>query len=266
MSEIGVAAAQFGPVADEAVNLERIRELATQAAGRGARVVVLPEYSSYFVDPFDDTLAAHAQSVDGPFVAGLRDLAASLDQVLVAGLLEQGSGERVRNTVVAVGADGPLATYRKAHLYDAFGQRESDRVEPGELTAPETFDLDGLRFGLVTCYDLRFPESTRVLADAGVTAVLVPAQWVRGPLKEDHWATLIAARAIENTCYVAAADHPPKYGIGLSRVVDPQGVTLAGVGAGDGLAVGFLVADEVRRVRERNPALELRRYRVVPRG
>jgi len=105
-----------------------------------------------------------------------------------------------------------------------------------------------------------------VLADAGVTAVLVPAQWVRGPLKEDHWATLIAARAIENTCYVAAADHPPKYGIGLSRVVDPQGVTLAGVGAGDGLAVGFLVADEVRRVRERNPALELRRYRVVPRG
>lgn len=260
----GLAVAQFAPVADEAANLARIDELAAVAARRQARVVLFPEYSSYFVDPFDESLARHAQGVDGPFVDRLGALAAERDQVIVAGLLESGDGDLVRNTVVAVGADGPLATYRKAHLYDAFGQRESDRVQPGDLTAPETFMLDGIVFGLVTCYDLRFPESTRVLADAGVTAVLVPAQWVRGPLKEHHWATLIAARAIENTCYVAAADHAPKHGIGLSRVVDPQGAVVAGVATTDGVAVGFLDPEEVERVRRVNPALELRRYRVVP--
>lgn len=76
----------------------------------------------------------------------------------------------------------------------------------------------------MTCYDLRFPEVSRVLADTGAHVILVAAEWVRGPLKEDHWRTLLHARAIENTLYVAGADHPPPLGVGHSVVVDPQGV------------------------------------------
>jgi len=268
---VAVGVGQFAPAADEAANLAAIAELAARAAERGAQVVLFPEYSSYFIDPFDDTLAGHAQELDGPFTSALREIAVRHGITIVAGLLERGSpapghGPRVRNTVVAVDASGVLAVYRKLHLYDAFGQRESDWVEPGEIAKPQTFEVAGLRFALMTCYDLRFPEVARVLADTGAHVVLVAAEWVRGPLKEHHWRTLLHARAIENTLYVAAADHPPPLGVGASAVVDPQGVEIASVGTAHDVAVAYLDPATVERVRRVNPALRLRRFRVEPRG
>lgn len=263
---VAVAVAQFAPTADTAVNLRLIEQLVATASDRGAALVVFPEYSSYFVDPFDDTLTGHAQAIDGPFVRGLIAIAASHGVHVVAGLLERGTdGDRVRNTVVAVSAEGVLATYRKLHLYDAFGQRESDWIEPGEIAEPQTFTVHSLRFGLMTCYDLRFPEVSRTLADAGVDAILVPAEWVRGPLKEHHWRTLLHARAIENTVFVVAADHPPPLGVGNSMIVDPQGVEIAAIGTGTAVAVAHLEVAAVERVRRVNPALSLRRFRVVAR-
>ena len=264
-SPVGVAVAQFAPTADENANLEQIDALTARAVSRGASVVLFPEYSSYFVDPFDDSLSAHAQEVGGAFTTGLQEIASRHGAIVVAGLVERGDAGRVRNAVVAVDGDRVLAVYRKLHLYDAFGQRESDWVEPGDVVAPETFDVDGVRFALMTCYDLRFPEVARVLADAGAHVVLTAAEWVRGPLKEHHWRTLLHARAIENTLYVAGADHPPPLGVGASIVVDPQGVELAGVGTGTDVAVAFVDAATVDRVRRVNPALALRRFRVVPR-
>lgn len=262
---LAIAVAQFAPTADEAANLEIIEGLVAAASARGARLVVLPEYSSYFIDPFDHSLVEHAQDLDGPFVQALSRLAAAYGPHIVAGLLERGDdGRRVRNTVVAVDGSGLLAHYRKLHLYDAFGQRESDWVEPGELAAPLTFAVAGVTVGLMTCYDLRFPEVGRMLADAEVELVAVPAEWVRGPLKEHHWRTLIHARAIENTLFVAAADHPPPLGVGLSMVVDPQGVEIASVGTATGIAVAHLDREAVARVRRVNPALRLRRLKVVP--
>ncbi|GEB46092.1 hydrolase [Microbacterium testaceum] len=263
---VGIAVAQFAPSASREGNLADISEAARAAASRGARVVVFPEYSSYFVDPFDSSLAGNAEDLDGPFVQALVALASELDIVVVAGLVERADdGRRVRNAVVAVGADGILAVYRKLHLYDAFGQRESDWVEPGEIVPPQTFEVDGLRFGLMTCYDLRFPEVARTLADAAVDVALVPAEWVRGPLKEHHWKTLLTARAIENAFFVAAADHPPPLGVGHSMIVDPQGVTLAQVGTATDVTVAHVDSAAIARVRRVNPALELRRYRVTPR-
>ena len=263
----GVAVAQFAPGADTAENLRTIAEFTERAAARGADVVVFPEYASYFVSPFDASLAAHAEPVDGPFVQALTALSARHGVHVVAGLLESGTdATRVRNTVVAVGPDGPVATYRKLHLYDAFGERESDWIEPGGIAAPETFVVGGLRFALMTCYDLRFPEVSRTLADAGADVVLVPAEWVRGPLKELHWNTLLRARAIENTVFVAAADHPPPLGVGNSGVFDPQGVEIAAVGTTSDVAVAHLDAGAVERVRRVNPALRLRRFAVVPRS
>ncbi|MFJ6652072.1 carbon-nitrogen hydrolase family protein [Microbacterium sp. NPDC091313] len=265
-TSVGVAVAQFAPTASAATNLEVIAELAERAAARGARVVLFPEYSSYFVDPFDDSLAAHSEPIDGPFTRALTDLAGRHRVTIVAGLLERADDERrVRNAVVAVDASGVIALYRKLHLYDAFGQRESDWVQPGEIADPQTFTVDGLRFGLMTCYDLRFPEVARTLVDAGADAVLVAAEWVRGPLKEHHWRTLLHARAIENTVFVAGADHPPPLGVGHSIVVDPQGVQVAAVGTGTDVAVAHLDPDAVARVRRVNPALVLRRFAVVPR-
>lgn len=265
-SPLALAVAQFAPTADRADNIAAIDRLAGEAAARSARIVLLPEYSSFFVNPLDETVHANAETLEGPFVSALCEIAARWDVTLVAGLVEDaGDGRRVHNTVVAVDAGGVRACYRKQHLYDAFGQRESDWVAPGDLGAPEVFEAGGIRFGIMTCYDLRFPEVARRLVDAGADAVLVPAEWVRGPLKESQWQTLLHARAIENTVYVAAADHPPPVGVGLSTVVDPQGVALVTIGTGTGTAVAVLDPAEIERVRTVNPALRLRRYRVAPR-
>ncbi|MDQ4214083.1 carbon-nitrogen hydrolase family protein [Microbacterium capsulatum] len=259
------AVCQFAPAASRAGNRARIGELVAQAAGRGARLVVLPEYSSYFVEPMDETLAANAEELDDAFTAELGRLAAVHGVVVVAGMVERADAGRIRNTLVAVDRSGILAVYRKQHLYDAFGQTESRWIEPGGLGDAATFVVDGLTFGLMTCYDLRFPEVARTLVDAGAEVLVVPAEWVRGALKEHHWTTLLAARAIESTAYVVAADHPTPVGVGHSAVIDPQGVTLAGVGTGEGIGVAELEAAAVARVREVNPVLRLRRYRVVPR-
>lgn len=260
-----VAVCQFAPDAEPERNRERIAVLVATAAERGADVVVLPEYSNYFTPEMDDALARNAERLDGVFIETLRALAAAHGVVVVAGMVENADAGRVHNTVVAVTDAGVQATYRKQHLYDAFGHRESDWIEPGELGDAAVFDAAGLRFGLMTCYDLRFPEVARTLVDAGADALIVPAEWVRGPLKEHHWNTLLAARAIENTAYVIAADHPAPIGIGFSQVIDPQGVVVAGVSAGEGVAVASLDPGLIARTRDTNPSLRLRRYRVVPR-
>lgn len=259
-----VAVCQFAPTNSRAENRAKVAEMVSDAASAGAALVVFPEYSSYFVNPFDETVARNAEPLDGDFTAALRGVAATHGVTIVAGLLEAGSDGRVRNTAVAVDADGIQASYRKQHLYDAFGQKESDWVEPGEIADPQTFEVAGLTVGLMTCYDLRFPEVARTLVDAGAEVMVVPSEWVRGPLKEHHWETLLTARAIENTVYVVAADHPTPVGIGHSMVVDPAGVKIASVGTEEGTALARVSAETIAHVRGINPALSLRRYRVLP--
>jgi predicted amidohydrolase len=259
-----VAVCQFAPTASRESNRARIAGLVADAAARGARVIVLPEYSSFFVDPMDDSLAANAEPVGGEFVQALQSLASEHGAVIVAGMVETADAGRVHNTLVAVSDAGVQAVYRKQHLYDAFGQTESDWIQAGELGQASVFDVDGIRFGMMTCYDLRFPEVARTLVDAGANALIVPAEWVRGPLKEHHWSTLLTARAIESTAYVIAADHPAPIGVGLSQVIDPQGVAVAGVSAGEGIALASVDPGLIARTREANPVLRLRRYAVVP--
>lgn len=264
---VGVAVAQFSPGADRARNRAELRELAITAAARGARLVVFPEYSAFFEPKLGPSFVAAAEPLDGEFVTALAALAAELGIHIVAGMLETTADPtRFSNTLVAVGPTGRLvASYRKLHLYDAFGDRESEWVLPGTVTDPETFAVGGLLVGLQTCYDIRFPEVTRRLVDAGATLVVVPAEWVRGPLKEHHWRTLLTARALENTVFVAAADHTPPIGVGTSLIIDPMGVAMAGLGEAADVAVAFLAPTRVTAVRTVNPALALRRFTVVPR-
>jgi predicted amidohydrolase len=268
---VAIAVAQFAPGDDEAKNLDTIRRLAEDAASRGALLVVFPEYSSYFTPDLGPDWPEHAQSLHGPFVRALAEIAAELGIHLVAGMIElvPGENDRVANTLVAVDAAGEVvAHYRKMHLYDAFGMRESDRIVAGNLWADgdaPTFPWGGFTVGLQTCYDVRFPEVTRRLVDAGADLVLLPSEWVRGPLKEHHWRTLVTARAIENTVYVAAADHAPPIGAGNSMVVDPMGVELVTVGEATDVGVAWISPTRVLEVRHVNPALKLRRFTVSPR-
>ncbi|HEU5222112.1 MAG TPA: carbon-nitrogen hydrolase family protein [Candidatus Lumbricidophila sp.] len=276
--ELTVAVAQFEPGLDVARNLDTVEQMTRAAVARGAGLVVFPEFSTCFEPSLGERMGAAAEPLDGSIMTRLGQIAAAVGAHLVVGTAElAGDGgddptaaaeasARFHNTVVALGPDGSLvACYRKLHLYDAFGQRESERVAPGVIAAPEVFVVDGFTVGLQTCYDLRFPEVTRRLVDAGADVVLVPAEWVRGPHKLHHWRTLAAARAIENTVFLAAADQTGKAGLGHSMILDPWGSELAALGEDPGVVVAICSGAKLDEVRELNPALRLRRFTVTPR-
>jgi len=269
---VRVTVAQLEVGQDRHANLLAARDALRTAARARADVVVLPEYASAF-DPRGVGVEL-AEPLDGPFVSTLREDAAAHGLAVVAGTTVPG-GEpgadgqpRAHNVVVAVDAGGRLAgVYRKVHLYDAFGHRESQRLAPGPVDAPPlVLDVAGLCFGVLTCYDLRFPESARRLVDAGADVLLVPAAWASGDLKAMHWRTLAVARAIENTAAVVAVGQAGRGVVGRSLVVGPDGVVGLELDDDPQVRTVDLDADELRSVRERNPSLAHRRYAVVPRG
>jgi predicted amidohydrolase len=265
---VTVAAGQFAAIADVSANLAAIERLTAAAASQGASVAVFPEASMYAFNASAGELADVARREARRFEAAIHALAVRHRMTLAVGMYCQGSGPLARNTFIVAGSDGrTLGRYDKLHLYDAFSYRESDKNEPaplqdnfGELC---TFDAGGLRFGILNCYDLRFPEMARALIDQGADVLLVGSGWVSGPLKEMHWETLLRARAIENTCFVAAACQPPPLSVGLSMIVDPSGLPITTVAQEEGIAVARLSADRLARVREVLPCLEHRRYAVV---
>ena len=253
-----IAVGQLGAGADKRENLERMVRFAAQAARAGADLVVFPEAAMAVGEPGAD-LTPVAEPIDGPFAAGLGEAAARYGIALVAGMFEPGGPERVYNTVVAFGPDGTLlGSYRKIHLYDAFGGRESDRIQPGDGTTL-VFQLGDLKFGVMTCYELRFPEIARHLVERGAEVLLLPAAWVRGPLKEMHWETLARARAIENTVYVAASGQVSERSIGMSAIFDPMGVMIVSAGETEGVAIGEASPERLAEVRRTNPSLAMRR-------
>lgn len=264
---VPITVVQFSATADKQHNLTLAGELIGEAAASGARIAVLPEASMYLGDKTDTQAKyAAAESLDGPFVTALGAAARRHGIHVVAGMTECAPSDgRPFNTVTALDASGTLlGAYRKIHLYDAFGWHESDTTSPGPITTPVCFDVDGLRFGVMTCYDLRFPEMARTLIDAGTDVIVVPAAWVRGPLKESQWELLLRARAVENTVYVVAAGQSGTRCIGNSMMVDPMGSVIAGCSDGTGIATALLDGEFVRAVRATNPSLDNRRYRVIP--
>ncbi|WP_435769004.1 carbon-nitrogen hydrolase family protein [Nocardioides sp. SYSU DS0651] len=252
-----VALVQAASGLDPADNRDAVARLTPD----GADLVVFPEAFARDFGEAGSDVSAFAEPVDGPFAGSVAAAAADHDTTVVAGMFERGPDPaRPFNTLLVRGAGA--AAYRKVHLYDSFGYRESDRLTAGPLE-PCVVEVGGWQVGLMTCYDLRFPELARALVDRGAELLVVPAAWVAGPRKVHHWRTLLTARAIENTVYVAAAAQPaPRY-CGHSLVVDPFGEVVAetGSGAPDDPAVVRAVLEratleEARRV---NPSLANRR-------
>ncbi len=245
---------------DSAANRETVasRLLAVDPA---VDLVVLPEATMHDFGSADHDLAAVAEPLDGPFVALLAEHARRLGATVVGGMFETASGGLPFNTLVALGPDGALcATYRKVHLYDSFGYKESDRLGAGPIAAT-TLEVAGTTVGLMTCYDLRFPEMARLVVDAGADTLVLPAAWVAGEHKLHHWRTLLTARAVENTVHVlAAAQGGPRY-TGHSLALDPHGQVLAEAGDGDETLVATVDPGTVSAVRDVNPSLANRRIR-----
>ncbi len=260
-----IALAQTDPGPDASANAAELVELVRRAAGDGADLLLAPEGSSvgFLTAPALTTSAA--EPLDGPFVSGLLSASAESRIAVAAGtFVPDPESGRVHNTLVVCVGGELAATYRKVHLYDAFSFVESDTVRPG-TAPPPVVDIGGLKIGFATCYDLRFPELFRHLSAAGADVLALASAWVRGPLKEEHWLTLLRARAIENTCYMVAADQAGRAGIGRSAAFDPFGLPLIDLGtAAPGYGLVELSAARVAEVREMLPALQHRRFRIDP--
>ena len=259
-----VALCQLPVSSDPSVNLARAQQALADAARAGAQLAVFPEGTQA---RFGTDLRAAAEPTDGAFCRGLSAAARDHGVALVAGVFEPGPGRLVYNTAVVIDERGSLAAaYRKIHLFDALGQRESDQVAAGH--EPLVAELGGLRVGVLICYDIRFPEHARALVDRGADLIVVPAGWAAGLFKEEHWVTLVRARAIENTVWVAAVGQVPDpderptraaTGIGRSMLVDPLGVVRADLGPAPSVAVAEVDTDLIGTVRASLPSLGNRR-------
>ncbi|MBT1003430.1 carbon-nitrogen hydrolase family protein [Paenarthrobacter sp. DKR-5] len=255
-----VSVGQFGPGGDVAENLATMRRLASDARAEGAELVVFPEESMFTVGKVEGSLAAAVERDWSTFVQQLSFIAAELQIAVVAGGYETSGEERPYNTLVIVDASGRIVeTYRKLHLYDAFSYQESKRIKPGDHNV-KVVALGGLHVGVMTCYDLRFPEVARALAEQGADLICVPAAWFKGDHKIDHWETLLKARAIENTCWVAAAGTSSAHTVGHSAIINPMGVPQDFLSdEPEGIVTVDVTTRRIAEVREFLPVLKNRR-------
>ncbi len=261
------AAVQLNSTEDADRNLASAERLIREAAASGAGLVVLPEKWNVLGTP--EQMSAGAEPLDGPAITTARSLARELGVELVAGsITERVEGQaKTSNTCVHIGPDGAIkAVYRKIHMFDVevdgVVYAESESEEPGEEIVVSAL-ADGVELGLSVCYDLRFPELYRILAVRGAEIVSVASAFTLATTR-DHWEILLRARAIENQCFVIAANqigaHPPgNRSGGRSMIVDPWGLVLACARDEETIALADLKLDMLRSIRRRLPSLANRR-------
>ncbi|HET6146252.1 MAG TPA: carbon-nitrogen hydrolase family protein [Polyangia bacterium] len=282
MSHLTIAAIQLTSTEDVATNIQTSVHLVKRAASAGAQLVGLPENFAYLGSDRDHR-ASLAESISegapGPILEAMQQVAKETGAwLLLGGFPERGTvvatgaardaaTPRIRNTSILLTPGGAIAAvYRKIHLFDVdvpggLRFRESESVEPGDGVVVAETPWGGL--GLTICYDLRFPELYRAIAQRGARLLAVPAAFTMETGK-DHWHLLLRARAVENQVYLFA---PAQFGhhggqrrsYGHALVVDPWGVVIAECGNHEGFALATVDFDYQDQVRRNLPCLAHRR-------
>lgn len=239
-----------------AANLKALDEAAGRAAAAGARLLVAPEMflTGYAIG---DDVPRLAEPADGPAAQAVAEIAARHALAVAYGYPER-DGERVFNSARLIGPDGaPLANYRKTHLFGCF---ERDHFTPGEQPVVQA-ELDGVRIGLMICYDVEFPENVRAHALAGTDLLLVPTAQMH-PFQFVA-ESLVPVRAFESQMYVAYVNRVGPEGefefVGLSTLAGPDGVARVRAGRGDELVFADADPEFLAASREANPYLRDRR-------
>ncbi|EPH39507.1 carbon-nitrogen hydrolase family protein [Streptomyces aurantiacus] len=239
-----------------AANLKVVEEAAERAAAAGARLLVTPEMflTGYAIG---DDVPRLAEPADGEAADAIADIAVRHDLAVAYGYPER-AGEHVFNSVQLIGRDGArLANYRKTHLFGCF---ERDHFTPGEQPVVQA-ELDGLRVGLMICYDVEFPENVRAHALAGTDLLLVPTAQMH-PFQFVA-ESVVPVRAFENQMYVAYVNRVGPEGefefVGLSALAGPDGVARARAGRGEELVFADADPAFLAASREANPYLSDRR-------
>ncbi|MDP6054837.1 MAG: carbon-nitrogen hydrolase family protein [Candidatus Latescibacteria bacterium] len=267
MALISVAVIQMDAQDNIDDNRNRAVAMVDEAASRGARLVVLPEVFVH-LDALDKMKAA-AETIPGPTSTLLQEVARRNKIYLVGGsFFEKNTEEdKVYNTNLFLGPDGSiLSVYRKIHLFeiDAPGEvvfDEAQVIESGKevVIADSPFGV----IGFTICYDVRFPELYRALADRQADIITVPAAFAMKTGK-DHWEPLLRARAIENQVFILASSQvgtkPNGFTCyGRSMIIDPWGTVLAQAQDTETIITAQLDMDYMAHVRRIMPALKNRR-------
>jgi deaminated glutathione amidase len=234
-------------------NLKASVDFISRAADRKASLVCFPEFQMAF-SPLKQSpkdLASNvAEYVDGGNFVSVLCRSAKRNKF------------KVYDTAVMINNKGQITSvYRKLHLYDALGFKESDKLIQGDVIEKPVSTSVG-NIGLMLCYDIRFPEMSRILTVNGADILVVPSAWIYGIMKEDHWRTMIMARAIENGSYLIAPDQVGNIFSGRSMVADPFGTVLLDMGDKQGIEIVEIDKSRVTKVRESLPLLKNRRLDV----
>ena len=257
-----VGIVQFKASTNKDQNLKKIISYISKAANEKAVLCAFPEFMMFYTNSKQTPkqLAQLSETIDGNFVSSIAN-AANENNIQVVGSFYEKSRkkDRVYDTSFVIDKSGKvISTYRKIHLYDALGFRESDKMTPGsKITKPIKTSIGKL--GMMICYDLRFPEMSRSLAVAGSEVLVAPSAWVKGKMKEEHWLAINQTRAIENGCFVIAPDQVGNIYCGRSVVVDPFGKVLLDLKHKQAIGFAEIELDKVKQIRKVLPLLKNRR-------
>jgi predicted amidohydrolase len=250
-------------------NLKLSVDYIRQAAKKKIELVCFPEFQMAY-SPLEQsarelsTIAENA--INGNFITTLRKEAKRHRIKIIATIYEnidtkrkKKTDYRVSDTAIMISEKGDvMSIYRKLHLYDALGFKESVKLVGGNnIERPVKVGIG--KIGLEICYDIRFPEMSRILTLDGANVLAIPSGWVQGIMKVEHWQIMLKARAIENGCYVIAPDQVGNIFSGRSMVIDPFGITLLDMGNKEGVGVVEIARDRVESVRKSLPLLKNRR-------
>jgi predicted amidohydrolase len=257
-----VAVVQFKASTNKDDNLEKIISYISKASSKNATLCAFPEFMMFYTKSSQTSkeLANLSETINGNFVSTIAK-AAKENHIQVIGSFYERSKkrDRVYDTSFVIDHLGKvISTYRKIHLYDALGYKESDKMIPGSKIAKPVSTSIG-KIGMMICYDLRFPEMSRALAIAGSEVLIAPSAWIKGPMKEEHWITINKTRAIENGCYVIAPDQVGNIYCGRSLVVDPYGKILLDMKNKQGINFVDINLKKVKEIRKVLPLLKNRR-------
>jgi predicted amidohydrolase len=261
------AVVQFKALKDKQTNLKKIISYITKAAVKNAKLCAFPEFMMFYTSSSQTPkqLASLAETINGNFVSTIAE-SAKQNKIQVIGSFYEKSRkkDRVYDTSFVIDKSGKvISTYRKIHLYDALGFKESDKMISGSKISKPVKTSIG-KTGMMICYDLRFPEMSRSLAAAGSEVLVAPSAWVKGNMKEEHWITINKTRAIENGCYMIAPDQVGNIYCGRSLVVDPYGKVLLDMKKKQGIGFVNIDLNKVKQTRKILPLLKNRRTDVYP--
>lgn len=270
-----IAVVQMKSSVNKGENLKISIDFIKEAARHKAHLICFPEFQMAFSPTSESPkqLVDIAESVKtGRFISKLCNDCRTRRISVVSTIYEKSSKPtecRVYDTAVLINEKGSIiSSYRKLHLYDALGFRESHKLLAGN-TIEDPIQTTIGKIGLMICYDLRFPEMSRILAVQGAEILVAPSAWVHGVMKEEHWETMLKARAIENGLYIIAPNQLGNIFSGRSMVIDPFGAVELDIGSREGMEIVEIDRSRVRDVRRSLPLLKNRRtdvYRNYPRA